>query len=194
VKKLIEGGALKENITVLYLTINPDVKLKGLYYRTKEELKENGGLTMGDHMRTCGWEGEGEIILSEYIKFTKETHPEEDSFQEIPDGYEKTADISGRDMSHLDGVDDALDLVGKHNDKTLTFEEIRNKVKEVDQKQDENFVATGEPAIEGFSLARAGLKLIIGARGGNGNLVRRRILKKGALLFISGDKSFGRNL
>jgi hypothetical protein len=145
VKKLIEGRVKEENITVLYLTINPDVKLKGLYYRTKEQA-ENGGMTFADCMRTQGWEGEGDITLPEYMAFQKEKYPRfsgNDTFQEVPDGFGKTVDVSGRDMSHLDGVDDALGLVGKRNDKTLTFEEIRDKVKVVDQKRDEEMASTG---------------------------------------------------
>ena len=162
VKKLIEGGATKENITVLYLTINPDVKLKGLYYRSKERI-EYGGMMFGDHMRTYGWEGEGDITLSEYIKFKKENFPRSagnDLFQGIPDGYGKTVDVSGRDMSHLDGVDDALGLVGKRNDKTLTFEEIRDKVKVVDQKRDQDHAATGaqEINVNFFAEARSMLE------------------------------------
>jgi hypothetical protein len=145
VKKLIKGGVKGDNITVLYLTINPDVKLKGLYYRSKTQI-ENGGMTLGDFMRTQGWEGDGDITLPEYMAFIKETDPRSagnDTFQEIPDGYGKTVDVSGRDMSHLDGVDDALGLVGKRNDQTLTFEEIRDKVKVVDQKRDEDMAANG---------------------------------------------------
>jgi hypothetical protein len=142
VKKLIEGGALKENITVVHLTINPDVKLERLYYRTKETV-ENGGITLGDTMRTqYGWEGD--ITLPECIKLIKENHPTGNhDFQEVPDGYGKTVDVSGRDMSHLDGVDDALGLVGKRNDTTLIFEEIRDKVKLVDQKRNEVMASTG---------------------------------------------------
>jgi len=53
-------------------------------------------------------------------------------------------DVSGRDMTHLDGVDEALGLVGKRNNKTLTkFEEIRDKVKTFEQTRDKNMAATG---------------------------------------------------
>ncbi|OEU08599.1 hypothetical protein FRACYDRAFT_249491 [Fragilariopsis cylindrus CCMP1102] len=159
VKKLIEGGIKGDNITVLYLTINPDVKLKGLYYRSKTQI-ENGGMTLGDFMRTQGWEGDGDITLPEYMAFIKETDPKSagnDTFQEIPDGYGKTVDVSGRDMSHLDGVDDALGLVGKRNDQTLTFEEIRDKVKVVDQKRDEDMAANG--GIEIFAYPSIKTKL-----------------------------------
>jgi len=51
-------------------------------------------------------------------------------------------------------------------------------------------ITTGEPAIERFSQARAGLKLIIGARGGNGNFVRRLILKKGGTSIYFGGLTF----
>lgn len=42
VKQLVEGGAKKENITILQLTINPEVKLEGLYYRTKRQVENDG--------------------------------------------------------------------------------------------------------------------------------------------------------
>jgi len=147
--KLVEGGATKGNITVLELMVNPDVKLKGLYYRTKEQM-ENGEMTIGDNMRTHGWEGEGNINCDEYTQFMKKKYPEfagNGAYVEIPSGYGKTVDVSGRDMTHLDGVDEALGLVGKRNNTTLTFEEIRDKVKTFEQKRDEEFASTGAQEI-----------------------------------------------
>ena len=76
VKKLVEGGVKEENITVLYLTVNPDVKLKRLYYRTKT-LIENACMTLGDFMRTQGWEGDGYMTLPEYMAFMTEKYPKE---------------------------------------------------------------------------------------------------------------------
>merc|ERR1740130_2036829 len=105
---------------------------------------------------TQGWEGDGDMTLPEYMAFIKETDPKSagnDTCQDLPDGYGKTVDVSGRDMSHLDGVDDALGLVGKKNDKTITFEEIRDKVKVVDQKRDKDFAATGALEIVGKLFA-----------------------------------------
>ena len=154
VTKLLEGGAKKENITVLLLTIDPDVKLKGLYYRTKEQLENSGTMTMTDSFKAGGWEGEGDVTLPVYIKVMKEMYPHyalNSAFEDVPDGfYGKTVvDVSGRDMSCLDGIDNALGLVGKRNDahSTLTFEEIRDKVKVVDQKRDKEFSSTGSQEI-----------------------------------------------
>eukprot|EP00751_Fragilariopsis_kerguelensis_P028810 CAMPEP_0170922826 /NCGR_PEP_ID=MMETSP0735-20130129/10677_1 /TAXON_ID=186038 /ORGANISM="Fragilariopsis kerguelensis, Strain L26-C5" /LENGTH=308 /DNA_ID=CAMNT_0011322305 /DNA_START=8 /DNA_END=930 /DNA_ORIENTATION=+ len=145
VEKLVEGGATRGNITVLELMIDPDVKLKGLYYRTKEQM-ENGGMTMGDYMRTKGWEGEGDLTCAEWIQITKSTMPGwagGGAYKEIPIGFGKTVDVSGRDMTTLDAVDEALGLVGNRNNTTLTFEEIRDKVKVFDQKRDEECASTG---------------------------------------------------
>ena len=102
---------------------------------------------MGDFLKTLGWEGEGDITLSEYIKFSKERNPEEVKFEDIPDGFGKTVDVSGRDMTTLDGVDEALGLVGKRNDKSLSFVEIRDKVKAFDKERDEKWAATGAKEI-----------------------------------------------
>jgi hypothetical protein len=120
-----------------------------LYYRTKEQL-ENGGMTITDSFKAGGWEGEGDITLPIYIKIMKEMYPHyalNDTFEDVPDGFfgRTVVDVSGRDMSCLDGVDNALGLVGKRNDaySTLTFEEIRDKVKTVDQKRDVEFASTG---------------------------------------------------
>jgi len=145
VDKLVEGGAIRGNITVLELMVNPDVKLKGLYYRTKEQL-ENGGMTIGDNMRTHGWEGEGDMTCDEYAQFMKKKYPQfagNGTYVEIPSGFGKTVDVSGRDITHLDSVDEALGLVGKRNDKTLSFEEIRDKVKAFDRKRDKDMIVTG---------------------------------------------------
>jgi hypothetical protein len=152
VTKLLEGGAKKENITVLLLTIDPDVKLTGLFYRTTKQL-ENSGMTMTDAFRAKGYDGP-EVTLPVYIKIIKDKYPHyasNDTFEDVPDGFfgKTDVDVSGRDMSHLDGVDNALGLVGKRNDaySTLTFEEIRDKVKAVDQKRDEEWSATGAQEI-----------------------------------------------
>ena len=65
VKKLIEGGAKRENIQVLELRIDPDVKLTGLYYRTKDHI-EYAGKTITDEFKRKGWDGEGPFTVDEY--------------------------------------------------------------------------------------------------------------------------------
>merc|ERR1711957_791093 len=101
------------------------------------------------------------MSCSDYINFNKRNDPNwfnNNHFQDIPDGYEyeKIVDISGRDMTHLDGVDKALGLVGKRNDKTLTFEEIRDKVKTIDAQRDLIMGDNMEELLKIFKEASAG--------------------------------------
>ena len=64
-------------------------------------------------------------------------------FQEVLCGHAKIVDVSERSMSIFDRVNAALDL-GKCDDKTLPFEEIKDKVKlVVDQKRKKDCVTTG---------------------------------------------------
>jgi len=141
-KKLVEGGASKDNFTLVVLTIDLDVKLRGLYYRFKH-LAEAGGMTIEESMKAGGWKGEGEVTCSRYIEICKTGYADflsNDAFQEGPSG-SKIVDVSGRDMSHLDGLDEALGLVGKRMYGDLTFEEIRDKVKPIDAQRDKDFAA-----------------------------------------------------
>ena len=45
IKKLIEGGASEDKITIIQLTIDPKVKARGLYHRTAR-MAEQSGMTM----------------------------------------------------------------------------------------------------------------------------------------------------
>jgi len=147
VNRWIEAGALPENITVVQLTIDTDVRLKGLYHRTKFQT-EQGDSTMEEFLHKHGWWGSKgqEATCEDFIKVVKKSkvnnwHKDDAfGFTPVPLGYRylKVVDVSGRDMTHLDGVDKALDLVGQRNDKSLSFEEIKAKVKPLDAKRDEN--------------------------------------------------------
>jgi hypothetical protein len=45
IKKLIEGGASEDKITIIQLTIDPKVKARGLYHRTAR-MAEQSGMTI----------------------------------------------------------------------------------------------------------------------------------------------------
>merc|ERR1712224_892533 len=136
------GGASKENITVMNLTIDQDVMLRGLYFRSKHLFEVNGG-TLGAYMREVhGWDGgEGDdMTQSEFVEFAKNMKGElhcPELFQDVP--YGKTVDCSSRNMETLDAIDDALGLLGKRQSGDLTYEEIAHKVKAVDAIRDAEF-------------------------------------------------------
>merc|ERR1712086_592628 len=112
-------------------------------------------------MRASGWDSKGEPTISDYLDYTKEKDPNwnknSGGFMNVPEGYKylKVVDVSGRDMSHLDGVDKALDLFGERNNELMTFEEIRDEVKPLDAKRDEAMGKSFQLVMEMFANANA---------------------------------------
>merc|ERR1712086_57561 len=110
-------------------------------------------------MRASGWDSKGEPTISDYLDYTKEKDPNwnknSGGFMNVPEGYKylKVVDVSGRDMSHLDGVDKALDLFGERNNELMTFEEIRDEVKPLDAKRDEAMGENFQTIMEMFADA-----------------------------------------
>lgn len=131
---LKNGVAEGDNVSMLYLTIDEDVKLEGLYYRTKRQV-EAVGITLEDYMKSSGWEGEGDISLEEFKKFSKNTPGQMGYFIcDDPPLYTKVVDVGGRDVTALDGVDKAL---GLERDPNLSYEDIVENVIALDLKRDE---------------------------------------------------------
>lgn len=156
VNVLLEGGASSQNITVLELTIDMKVKLQGLYHRLKFQA-EQCGITLGDYLRSTGWDDGGdtdkEPTISDYMEWQvkrNDIFSNNTLYQGCPDDYPygKAVDVSGRNMSHLDNVDTALGLVGQRNDKTLSFEEIRDTVKLLDAARDAEMGKHGQTVMK----------------------------------------------
>lgn len=131
-KKLKEGGA--NNPKLVFLEMNRDIKLEGLYHRTVRQA-EAVDMTITDMCRTFGWEGLGEISLEEYKKMIIELEAKGavPSF-DGPPSYAIIIDVSSRDVLQLDRVDEAL---GLQRDSNLLYEDIVGKVLSIDHKRDE---------------------------------------------------------
>jgi len=131
-QKLEEGGILKENISMLYLTIEEDVKLEGLYYRTKRGA-EATGKTLEEHLRLYhGWKGEGIISFTEYKLFCK-THGQFGSYVcQDPPPYAKVVDVTSRDEAATDAIEQAL---GLRKQTTDSYKCIVAKIAAIDNKR-----------------------------------------------------------
>jgi len=112
IKKLIEGGASEDKITIIQLTIDPKVKARGLYHRTARQA-EQSGMTMTECCKTS-LEFEGEMTEEKFIDIVLglEAEQPEDFFEVHPKAI--MVDISGRDVTHFDNVDKALGLTGSN--------------------------------------------------------------------------------
>lgn len=122
----IHTGVPRDHITVIELTIDPIVKIRGWYHRSKRQAEQNG-ITMEE---TCKgylkWEGD-ELTEDKYVKAVMATIPEGGT---LDVGYEdcpiaKKVDVSGRDITHCDNVDKALELTRSDD---WTYESICAKV------------------------------------------------------------------
>ena len=147
--KLKEGGAT--NVTMLYLTIDQDTKLEGLYHRTLQQLKPFG-VSLLDYLK---WEG---------FDWTHDRDPTKEEFKELilapgklgnmmimepAPSYAKVVDVSSRDEAAMDAIDAAL---GLHRASVCTesYDTIVTKVRAMDVQRDTDtpYCAAMFPEIE----------------------------------------------
>ncbi|KAL7536965.1 hypothetical protein ACHAWF_005610 [Thalassiosira exigua] len=143
IKKLVEGGVPRENITLVQLTIDLDVKYRGLYYRTLIQFGvDSGGMTMEDVCKSWGWEFEGGMTADKFVecskKFPSYFKDSEKYFEDRADAVK--VDVSGRDITHCDNLDAALGLTRSSD---WTYQGICDEVKPVDEQRDRDMVANG---------------------------------------------------
>mmetsp|Transcript_14946 Transcript_14946/g.24478 ORF Transcript_14946/g.24478 Transcript_14946/m.24478 type:complete len:344 (+) Transcript_14946:78-1109(+) len=153
IKKLIEGGASEDNIIIVQLTIDPKVKARGLYHRTKRQV-EQGGMSLEDLARTSWeWEFEGELTEEKFIELVIEAEEKdtENVFEDHPKAV--MVDISGRDVTHFDNVDKVLGLTRSNE---LSYESICAKVKPIDEARDKITMANGFFDVIAEIFAKAG--------------------------------------
>jgi len=137
IKKLIEGGASEDKITIIQLTIDPKVKARGLYHRTVR-MAEQSGMTMTECCKAF-MEFEGEMTEEKFINMNLEFEAANaDAFEVHPKAI--MVDISGRDVTHFDNVDKALGLTRSTE---LPYESICAKVKPIDEARDKKVMESG---------------------------------------------------
>jgi len=133
ISKIVEGGVSLDQITIVELTIDPVVKARGFYYRTKRQAEQNG-MSVSE---VCDFEGEltVEIFIELCLKMEEGVLA---LFDDCPNA--KKVDVSGRDISHCDAIDKALELT---RSKEWTYETICEKVLPLDVERDEEFIVSG---------------------------------------------------
>lgn len=143
----IDAGVKPENITLLQLTVDIDVKLKGLYHRLKRD-HEAVGSSLEEYLRAYGWDGDGELTCDEFIQYVKETNlmrwgESNACWEDIPSDYKylTTVDVSGRDISCLDTIDETLNMSGERRYES-SYEDIRDNIKSIDDKRSELYAET----------------------------------------------------
>ncbi|KAL7534377.1 hypothetical protein ACHAWF_004814, partial [Thalassiosira exigua] len=151
VKKLVEGGAPVETISLVQLTIDPDVKYRGLYYRTGGALY---GVTITEVCKAWGWEFEGEMTVEKFIdcskKFSSYFKDSEVAFQDCTSA--KKVDVSGRDITHCDNLDAALGLTRTAD---WSYDKICDTVKPIDEQRAKEMAGFGSLEVMGEAMEEA---------------------------------------
>jgi len=136
VQKLIEGGVSEGRITLLQLTIDPIVKSRGYYHRTKR-MAEQAGLSLEDFVGPIpGFEGE--ITEDKCVEYMVKNDSTPSTFEVHPNAI--MVDVSGRDITHFDNVDAALGLTRPDDS---TYESICDEVKPIDVARDAKTMNSG---------------------------------------------------
>ena len=124
IETIVKGGVPKDHITIIELTIDKIIKLRGLYYRTKRQAEQNG-ITMEETMKDH-WEWEGDELTEEkYIKIMLAQEEKQQLIDFEPCPTAKKVDVSGRDITHCDNLDKALQLTRSDD---WTYKSICDKV------------------------------------------------------------------
>eukprot|EP00984_Skeletonema_dohrnii_P025958 scaffold15199_cov151-Skeletonema_dohrnii-CCMP3373.AAC.1 len=126
IKKLIEGGASEDHITIIQLRIDPKVKARGLYHRTAR-MAEQSGMTMTGEMTE-------EKYIDVFLKASGQSFSF-DAFEVHPKAI--MVGVSGRNVTHFGNVDKALGLTRSNE---LSYESICANSDEARDKMESGYL------------------------------------------------------
>ena len=96
IEEIVKGGVPRDHITVIELCIDPIVKARSLYHRSKRQAEQNGSTIEDmckDHFK---WEGE-KLTEEQFVKLVvPEGGTPDDGYEDCP--IAKKVDVSGRDI------------------------------------------------------------------------------------------------
>ena len=131
--KLKEGDATTD-VTMLFLTIDQDTKLEGMYHRAVQEAK-GAGMSFSKYVKvwSLDWTHDRDPTKEEY----KALNPYHITNFEPPPSYAKIVDVSSRDEAAMDAVDTVLGL-SRSSVCTESYDTIVTKVQAIDAQRNED--------------------------------------------------------
>jgi len=134
--KLKEGGAT--TVTMLFLTIDQDTKLEGMYHREVQEAK-GAGTSLSDYVKawSLDWTHDRDPTKEEYKVLMGAPGKMGNMNFDPPPSYAKVVDVSSRDETSMDVIDAAL---GLHRASVCTesYDTIVTKVCAIDTQRNED--------------------------------------------------------
>ena len=131
--KLKESGATTD-VTMLFLTIDQETKLEGMYHREVQEAK-GAGMSFSKYVKAWGlkWTHDRDPTKEEY----KALNPNHMTNFAPPPSYAKIVDVSSRDKAAMDAIDAVLGL-SRSSVCTESYDTIVTKVKAIDVQRNED--------------------------------------------------------
>merc|ERR1719443_1629622 len=141
INELVQGGIPKKNITVVQLQTDPDAEREALYYRNKK-LAKSGQPTLEEQMRSMGWKIKGMMdkktfkkVYQTYLEIPFEDHKRGPNKEKV-----FVVDVSKRDITHLNQLDEAIGLTNnKSNNDTRSHVDICDKIKQINVQREKEY-------------------------------------------------------
>ena len=131
------GGAT--TVTMLYLTIDQDTKLEGMYHREVQEAK-GAGTSFSDYVKAWGldWTHDRDPTKEEWKVLVSAPGKNGNMTNfEPPPSYAKVVDVSSRDEAAMDAIDAVLGL-SRSSVCTESYDTIVTKVQAIDAQRNED--------------------------------------------------------
>jgi len=134
--KLKEGGVQCPKL--IFLTMDKDLNMEGLYHRTKRQLKAMD-MTLEDYFESEGWkpdydgDGNRDVSLEEFKILFKKYNPFVFQPFDDPPLYAKVVDVTLRDVTVLNAIDT---VIGLDRNPELSYKEIVHDVFTIDHERD----------------------------------------------------------
>ena len=133
---LLEAGARSENINVVFLHCDRDVHYEGAWKRWNH-LVAASGCTLNQFFKSLGYPNV--VDYNSFCQFQDFFFSHWQGPQDSERPYE-VVDVTSRDISVLDSIDKVLGIQDTRP-KDMTYKEMEDKIKAIDQKRDKEFGA-----------------------------------------------------
>jgi len=139
---LIDAGA--KDVSTVVLHCDFDALMQAVWKRTNR-LADQAGTTVEELMKT--FHHPGVVDFDSFVKFEKDYFPEFDEPDESEQPY-KILDVTAKDVTVMDSLDEAFGIEKNKSRGDLTYEEMVEKIQAIDAKRDQAFLDSKNDAIE----------------------------------------------
>jgi len=148
---LIDAGA--KDVSTVFLHCDFDAHMQALWKRYNR-LADQGGITIEEHFKS--FDMPGIVDFDSFVEQHKHFVFEEPDESEQP---YKMVDVTAKDVTTLDGLDEAFGIENNKSRGDGTYDEMAQKIMAVDKKRDQDWMDSKHKAIEDSEAEKEPKKL-----------------------------------